>query len=269
MPPKRAAGSSSTDSVATSKKFRSAIDKGVDEFLCPITQELPVDPVTARDGHVYERSAIKQWLERSDKSPVTNLKMGSELLDATQVRSMLETMVKSGAISGDKADKWQERLKAEEQAKELRRKAEAGDTAAMCNLGMKYTRGDGVPQDDTQAEMWYKRSAQHGSYRGLTNYGSDLRGVDMWLHWMEAATRGDPYACVNVAGLYARGVSGQIAKDKELAKRWFLKALACKKKEDGDGEKPDEQDKAEANAWLDANTEVAAPWFDAPDRQVA
>ena len=91
----------------------------------------------------------------------------------------------------------------------------------------------------------------------------------MWLHWMEAATRGDPYACVNVAGLYARGVSGQIAKDKELAKRWYLKALACKKKEDGDGEKPDEQDKAEANAWLDANTEVAAPWFDAPDRQVA
>ena len=77
MPPKRAAGSSSKDSVATSKKFRSAIDKGVDEFLCPITQaraalstravvappstptppsrppqELPVDPVTAKDGRV-------------------------------------------------------------------------------------------------------------------------------------------------------------------------------------------------------------------------
>ena len=85
----------------------------------------------AKDGHVYERSAIKQWLERSDKSPVTNLKMGSARIDAKQVRSMLETMVKSGAISGVKADKWQERLKAEEQAKELRRKAEAGDAAAI------------------------------------------------------------------------------------------------------------------------------------------
>ena len=50
----------------------------------------------AKDGHVYERSAIKQWLERSDKSPVTNLKMGSARIDAKQVRSMLETMVKSG-----------------------------------------------------------------------------------------------------------------------------------------------------------------------------
>ena len=108
---------------------------------------------------MYERSAIKQWLERSDKSPVTNLKMGSELLDATQVRSMLETMVKSGAISGDKADKWQERLKAEEMAAEWRRLAEAGDAEAMGNLGVNYENGDGVPQDDTQAEMWLKRSA--------------------------------------------------------------------------------------------------------------
>ena len=61
--------------------------------------------------------------------------------------------------------------------------------------------------------------------------------------------------------------SGQIAKDKELAKRWYLKALACKEKEDGDGEEPDEMDKAEASAWLDANADVAAPWFDAPDRR--
>ena len=31
-------------------------------------------------------------------------------------------------------------------------------------------------------------------------------------------------------------------------------------------EDPDEEDKAEASAWLDANADVAAPWFDAPDR---
>ena len=216
---------------------------------------------------MYERSAIKQWLERSDKSPVTNLKMGSELLDATQVRSMLETMVKSGAISGDKADKWQERLKAEEQAAEWRRRAEAGDAKAMCDLGCIYDEGSGVPQDTAQAKMWYKRSAQHGNDRGLTNYGSKLRGGDRWLHWMEAATRGDPFACVKVADLYQQGVSDQVTQDMELAKRWYLKALACKKKENGDGEKPDEEDKAEASAWLDANADVAAPWFDAPDRR--
>ena len=42
------------DTAATSKKFRSAIDDSAAEFVCPITQELPVDPVTAEDGRVAE-----------------------------------------------------------------------------------------------------------------------------------------------------------------------------------------------------------------------
>eukprot|EP00550_Attheya_septentrionalis_P003018 CAMPEP_0198281798 /NCGR_PEP_ID=MMETSP1449-20131203/1671_1 /TAXON_ID=420275 /ORGANISM="Attheya septentrionalis, Strain CCMP2084" /LENGTH=90 /DNA_ID=CAMNT_0043977717 /DNA_START=9 /DNA_END=277 /DNA_ORIENTATION=+ len=29
-----------------------------DELVCPITLDLPFDPVTAEDGRVYERSAI-------------------------------------------------------------------------------------------------------------------------------------------------------------------------------------------------------------------
>ena len=30
------------------------------EYLCPITRELPVDPVMAEDGRIYERSAIEK-----------------------------------------------------------------------------------------------------------------------------------------------------------------------------------------------------------------
>merc|ERR1711964_542924 len=44
-----------------------------DEFLCPITQELMVDPVTLSDGHNYERSAITEWFtvgENTDVSPL-------------------------------------------------------------------------------------------------------------------------------------------------------------------------------------------------------
>ena len=66
--------------------LRQAIDQSADEFLCPITQELPVDPVIAEDGHIYERSAIGQWLARSDKSPHTNQPMGKSLLPALQVK---------------------------------------------------------------------------------------------------------------------------------------------------------------------------------------
>jgi len=42
-----------------------------DEFKCPITHEVMGDPVTIADGRTYERSAIEQWLARSNTSPMT------------------------------------------------------------------------------------------------------------------------------------------------------------------------------------------------------
>ena len=32
-----------------------------------------VDPVIAADGHTYERTAVQQWLQQHDASPVTHL----------------------------------------------------------------------------------------------------------------------------------------------------------------------------------------------------
>jgi hypothetical protein len=42
-----------------------------DEFQCVITKEMFREPVITSDGHTYERSAIKQWLEAHDTSPRT------------------------------------------------------------------------------------------------------------------------------------------------------------------------------------------------------
>ena len=46
-----------------------------EEYVCPITAELPIDPVTAEDGRCYERCAIEEWFARQPqaqvKSPVT------------------------------------------------------------------------------------------------------------------------------------------------------------------------------------------------------
>ncbi len=40
-------------------------------FLCPITLQLMQDPVIAKDGHTYERSAITAWLSAHGTSPIT------------------------------------------------------------------------------------------------------------------------------------------------------------------------------------------------------
>ncbi|ESP02890.1 hypothetical protein LOTGIDRAFT_156843 [Lottia gigantea] len=48
-------------------------DKDVpDEYLCPITREIMVEPVIASDGYTYDKSAIKAWMETKDRSPMTN-----------------------------------------------------------------------------------------------------------------------------------------------------------------------------------------------------
>ena len=107
MPPKRAAKEGQEETQA-SKRYRQAIDEAVEEYVCPITAELPVDPVTAEDGRCYERHAIEEWFSRQPeaqvKSPVTNELMGKRLLPAVQVRNSLKRLVESGAISGSKAD---------------------------------------------------------------------------------------------------------------------------------------------------------------------
>ena len=148
---------------------------------------------------------------------------------------------------------------------------EGGDAVAMSILGFAYDKGEGVPEDEAQSRYWYKRSAEHGNGRGQANHACKLwnqgKKLQAALLWMEAATRGDPYACIEVAALYDKGLVGHPAQDKELAKRWYLKALACEERGDGDGFDPDEEDAAKANAWLNANADVAAPWFDAPDRR--
>ncbi|XP_062227987.1 U-box domain-containing protein 35-like isoform X3 [Phragmites australis] len=42
-------------------------------FICPILQEVMVDPYVASDGYTYDRKAIEMWLSMNDKSPMTNL----------------------------------------------------------------------------------------------------------------------------------------------------------------------------------------------------
>ena len=85
------------------KRMKTAMHSIVDEYLCPITQELPLDPVLAEDGRIYERWAIMEWLGNQQRSPSTGMAMGTMLVGSPQVRNTLETLVKSGTINGDKA----------------------------------------------------------------------------------------------------------------------------------------------------------------------
>jgi len=49
-------------------------------IICPITQEIMVDPVIAFDGQTYEKSAIEEWFKDNNKSPSNGTELSSRLL---------------------------------------------------------------------------------------------------------------------------------------------------------------------------------------------
>ena len=56
-------------------KEAAAAEQPHDHFICPIMQDLTIDPVSAADGHTHERCAVQEWLVSHSASPMT----GAEL----------------------------------------------------------------------------------------------------------------------------------------------------------------------------------------------
>eukprot|EP00900_Chrysochromulina_parva_P006379 jgi/Chrpa1/15742/Chrysochromulina_OHIO_Genome00018234-RA len=228
MPPKR--GRAAADETAQEfRRHKSAVNEAMDEFLCPITFSLPVDPVMAEDGNVYERSAIEEWLKQQRKSPVTNLAMGTKLLPALRVKNMIRAMVTSGTLTGDKVDAWKLRLEEEEEVAEMLREAEAGDGAAMCSLGALYELGQkGLAKDLAKAFEWYEKSHEAGDATGTASLGKCYfqgTGVPKCQSrantlLSDAARCGSQYACVKLGRAYAKGRWG-FPKDEKMARRYY------------------------------------------------
>ena len=66
------------------------------EFLCPISLEVMVDPVVAVDGHSYERANIAAWFNAHDSSPLTNLKLEHKhLIPNITLKSTIQSYLNS------------------------------------------------------------------------------------------------------------------------------------------------------------------------------
>ena len=229
MPKRGRAAAEAEDETAQLRRHKSAFEEAMNEFLCPITFSLPVDPVIAEDGKVYERSAIEEWLKQQHKSPVTNLAMGTRLLPALQVKNMIRTMVTSGALTGDKVDAWKLKLEEEEEVAETLRKAEAGDGAVMHQLGVWCEYGEmGLAKDLAKAFEWYKKSHEAGDASGTGGLGGcylvgdgvprcPVRGATLLS---QAAERGSKSACCVLGRVYADGICG-FPKDETMARRYY------------------------------------------------
>ena len=72
--------------------------------------------------------------------------------------------------------------------------AEEGDVRAQFNLGVMYSKGEGIKQDYFEAAKWFRKAAEQGNASAQLNLGV----------------------------MYANGYG--VPQDKNLAKEWILKA---------------------------------------------
>ena len=221
------------------KRFKSLLDESVDEFLCPIGMALPVDPVTAEDGQIYERAHIEEWIAKGNgKSPLHNTPMGPVLLPAPRVKSMVRRLVDSGAVTGEKTDAVKEQLAQEKHVVEMREKAEDGVAWAMFNMGVMYLCGSkGQPKNAEEAFRWFQRSAS-GEYpdgyallgccyrRGQGVDKDEMRGI---INTGVAAGRGSMNGCCDL-GAYSQLLSARGSppyENERAATFWYRKMQKC------------------------------------------
>lgn len=65
------------------------------EFICPITQDIMVYPVTTSGGHTYEWSAISHWFkDKNNKDPATNEVLNNNILYPNHaLRSLISNFI--------------------------------------------------------------------------------------------------------------------------------------------------------------------------------
>ena len=215
------------------KRQKTAIDAIVEECSCPLSLELPVEPVTAEDGRVYNRADITKHIEnaRNDnlRSPLTNEKMGPKLVPAVQVQNMIRALVENGTVNDANIGQWKK-------VDVTRSKAMNGDPEAMYNLGRCYYNGiNGLVKNREIAYSWSKKAADLGydrakakvgfmQYKGLGVKQNTAEGA---LHLGVAAAMGSPHAAHNLAffNFFGDRDTSGFAKDNVKARYWLNKAL--------------------------------------------
>lgn len=232
-----------------------------EEYVCPISQELFIDPVTAEDGRVYERDKIGRWFQECENeqttSPVTNESMGFQLFPAHLVKSTLARLVAEGAIVGSLVDTWKATMaKLEEERQKLadiKSRAESGEVDAMAELGVSYGKGWlGLDKDAALSHKWNERAAREGHATAACRTGimylkgkgvaqNDRRGCEFMF---TAAVLGSEHACEFIGYCHANGLHDYAHND-EPARYWFNKMTTCKYKDSV------ESTRARAKRWLE------------------
>lgn len=111
--------------------------------------------------------------------------------------------------------------------------ADAGDPAAMNEIGLMNAKGEGLPKDLPASIVWFKKAADKGDVDAVTNLAySYERGYGVARDpraalklYGEAARKGNRTALNNIGNMYERG-DGGLVQDYVEAYKWYLLSRA-------------------------------------------
>lgn len=64
-----------------------------ENFYCPLTKLVYLQPTVAEDGYIYEYLAIQKWLEDNNVSPITDEEMGDNLIKLTEFKKIVDNFL--------------------------------------------------------------------------------------------------------------------------------------------------------------------------------
>jgi TPR repeat protein len=224
--------------------LKSTLVSVLKEHTCPITGELMEDPVTAEDGHVYERSAIQKWFEMQPtqiaKSPMTGRTIGFRLYTNLQARNVIAKLVEAGACSHEEASDYKKRRLNQVALDKLYEEIEKNEcVASMAELGYVYRDSlYGQNENQRKAFEWFKCAADRSHIEATTSVGicylngtgvekNRSRGI---LYLSQGAIRGSEHAAAVLGWAFENGNHG-FDVDPVTASSWYYMMASAYKKD--------------------------------------
>jgi TPR repeat protein len=141
-------------------------------------------------------------------------------------------MVRSGAISGDKANAWKKKLADENRVASSRILADKGDVGAMWFLYRCYNDGThGISKDDALAFKWCQRAAALDHTKAQVRCGhryvqgkGTVQNIARGMYMIGRASERSAYACFLLGSGHQKKSLG-LDQDYAEATKWYKKAL--------------------------------------------
>ena len=241
---------SGVDTSANSQKrqqlpqnYKNIITEIAQEWMCPITRTLMINPVLASDGIFYEREALTELFEvrefQNILSPVTREPISTDFIESVTARNVIAKLVASGALDSEMTTEWKARSNQEEEIAKWQKGVETGDGQCMHSVGLCFLRGTHGLKQDAIAAFAYFKMASDVKYPPATtavatsylNGTGTKRDLVLGAHYLTMASeRGSEHACALLGWAQAEGHFG-FKKDYKEATEWYKKMRNCQYKD--------------------------------------